>query len=80
MEKVVEYIVKQLVTDVEQVQVTSVKEDDTTVVIKVMVADEDMGRVIGKGGKIASAIRAIIKSASSNTGIRYFVKIGEKEA
>ena len=80
MEEIVEYIVKKLVTNADAVEITSVNEDETTVVIKVIVADEDMGRVIGKNGKIAQAIRSIIKSASSNTGIRYFVKIGEREA
>jgi len=79
MKDIVEYIVKQLVSNVDAVAVTE-ENLDGVITIKVLVADEDMGKVIGKGGRIASAIRAIVKSASSNTGKKYFVKIGEREA
>lgn len=79
MKEIVEYIVKQLVSNVDAVAVT--EEDlDGVITIKVVVADEDMGKVIGKGGRIATSIRSIIKAASSNTGKKYFVKIGEREA
>ena len=80
MKEIVEYIVKQLVTNVDAVEVTEQTGEDAVITIKVSVADEDMGKVIGKGGRIATAIRAIVKSASSNSGKRYFVKIGEREA
>jgi predicted RNA-binding protein YlqC (UPF0109 family) len=80
MKQIVEYIVKQLVSNVEAVEVTEQDNLDEGITIRVTVADEDMGKVIGKGGRIASAIRAIVKSASSNTGKKYFVKIGEREA
>ena len=80
MKDIVEYIVRQLVSDQESVNVTEEVEEENVFVIKVSVASEDMGKIIGKGGKIASAIRAIIKSASSNTGKKYFVKIGDREA
>ena len=79
MENIVEYIVKQLVTNKDAVEVSTSEESENVITIKVKVADEDMGRVIGKGGKIASAIRAIVRSASSNSGKKYFVKIGERE-
>jgi hypothetical protein len=65
---------------VDAVEVTEQTGEDAVITIKVSVADEDMGKVIGKGGRIATAIRAIVKSASSNSGKRYFVKIGEREA
>jgi uncharacterized protein len=77
---IVEYIIRQLVSDQEAVNVTEEAEEENVFIIKVSVASEDMGKIIGKGGKIASAIRAIIKSASSNTGKKYFVKIGDREA
>ena len=79
MKEIVEYIVKQLVSNVEAVEVTEQNLDEV-ITIQVSVANKDMGKVIGKGGRIASAIRAIVKSASSNTGKKYFVKIGEREA
>jgi predicted RNA-binding protein YlqC (UPF0109 family) len=78
--EIVEYIVNQLVTDKTAVTVTEQEEDQNTIVIKVSVSNDDMGRVIGKGGKIANSIRSIIKTASSNTDKKYFVKIGEREA
>ena len=80
MKDIVEYIIRQLVSDQDSVNITEEAEEENVFIIKVSVASEDMGKIIGKGGKIASAIRAIIKSASSNTGKKYFVKIGDREA
>jgi hypothetical protein len=80
VEQIVEYIVNKLVENKEAVKVEMLQQNETDYTINVYVDDNDMGRVIGKGGKIANAIRAIVKSASANTGKRYFVKIGEKEA
>ena len=80
MKEIVEYIVKELVSKKDEVEVTELTAEDGTIEIRAIVASEDMGKVIGKGGRIANAIRAIVKSASSNTGKKYFVKIGEREA
>ncbi len=76
MEKLVEYIVKSLVIDSDNVQV-STTEDENEKVIHVMVNPEDMGRIIGKGGKIASSIRTIVKSLSAKEDKKVFVKFGE---
>ena len=78
MKEIVEYIVKSLVIDKDAVKVTET-EEETQTVIHVEVAADDMGRVIGKNGKVASAIRAIVKSASNRLNKRYIIKIGEKE-
>lgn len=64
MEALVEYMVKALVKNPEQVNITRVERDDA-IVIEVRVAQEDMGKIIGKQGKIAKAIRAVVKAASS---------------
>lgn len=74
MENLVEYIVKQLVNQKEQVNVTRVERDDA-VVIEVRVAQEDMGKIIGKQGKIARAIRTVVKAASSKEEKRVIVDI-----
>ncbi len=74
MENLVEYIVKQLVNEKEQVNVTRVERDDA-VVIEVRVAQEDMGKIIGKQGKIARAIRTVVKAASSKEEKRVIVDI-----
>ncbi len=76
MVELVEYIVKSLVLDTDSVKVT-MSEDENESVIHVSVAPDDMGRVIGKSGKIASSIRAIVKSMSSRDHKKVFVKFGE---
>ncbi|MGN1212956.1 MAG: KH domain-containing protein [Christensenellales bacterium] len=77
MEELVKYIVGQLAQNKEQVEVTS-KEDEKGIVITVKVDSDDMGRVIGKGGKVAQAIRSIVKTASSKTNKKYVVKFEER--
>ena len=72
--ELVEYVAKALVKDPSQVRVKAV-EKDRVVVIELNVGEEDMGRVIGKQGRIAKAIRAVVKSASANEKKRYLVEI-----
>ena len=74
MEALVEYIVKQLVAEKDQVNVTRVERSDATV-IEVRVAQGDMGKIIGKQGKIARAIRTVVKAASSKEEKRVIVDI-----
>lgn len=78
MEKLVKYIVDNLVSNKEAVYVTEEPGDKETV-IRVVVAKEDLGKVIGKNGKIAQSIRSIVRTAAAgeNTKTRYFVKFKE---
>ncbi len=76
MKEIIEYIVKSLVIDENSVSVTETEEDDATIV-HVFVAPDDMGRVIGKAGKIASSIRTIANSISSRNHKKTIVKFGE---
>ena len=76
MKELLEYIVKSLVVDENAVKVEETEENEETV-YKITVNPDDMGRVIGKGGKVASSIRAIVKSISSRQHKRVFVKFGE---
>lgn len=75
MEELVSYIVKSLVDNPDKVEVTSENESEKVVNVKVTVDPEDLGKVIGKGGRIANSIRTIIKSASAKSGRRFIVKI-----
>ena len=77
MKDIVEYIVKSLVKDKDAVKIAE-SEENGELVIRVNVAEDDIGRVIGRKGKVASSIRAIVKSISSGKK-KVFVKFGENE-
>lgn len=64
MKELVEVITKALVDDPDGVAVTE-RQDGRTTVIEVRVADGDMGKVIGKQGRIAKAIRSVVKAAAA---------------
>ena len=70
-----EKIVKSIVKDEESVSVKEFpSEDENTILIQVMVNEEDMGRVIGKAGKTSNAIRTLVQASSSLKANKY-VKI-----
>ena len=74
MKELVEVIAKALVENPDEVVVTeSVKDDET--VIELSVAPADMGKVIGKQGRIATAIRSVVKAASSKEDKKVIVEI-----
>ena len=79
MENLVKYIVENLVDEKDKVEVSTVEESEKVSVVTVNVAKEDIGKVIGRNGKIAGSIRTIVKSASAKTGKRFIVKIGERD-
>ena len=64
MKELVEVIAKALVDRPEEVRVTEEEREDA-IVLKLSVAEADMGRVIGKGGKSAKSIRAVLRAASA---------------
>ena len=64
MKELVEVIAKALVDRPEEVRVTEEEREDA-IVLKLSVAEADMGRVIGKGGRIAKSIRAVLRAASA---------------
>ena len=66
MKELVEVMARALVDHPDEVVVTERKEDDQTV-IELKVAPTDMGKVIGKQGRIAKAIRSVVKAASTKT-------------
>lgn len=70
----VEAIAKSLVDNPEAVQVTEVSGNAATV-IELRVAPEDMGKVIGKQGRIAKAIRTVVKAAATKSNKRVVVEI-----
>ena len=64
MKEILETIILNLVEDKEQVGISS-KEEGKTLTLEVKVAEDDMGRVIGKQGKIAKSIRTVMKSLAA---------------
>ena len=69
MQELIEFIVKSIVSDKDAVSV-EVKNEDRFTLYNVSVAQSDIGAVIGKGGKIAEAIRTVAKSANGRGHIR----------
>ena len=74
MKELVEVIAKALVEDPGSVVVTE-REDERAIIIELRVAQSDMGKVIGKQGRIAKAIRSVVKAASSKETKRVLVDI-----
>ena len=71
MKELVEYIVKSIVAEPDNITITE-ENSDEGLLIKLEVAAEDKGRVIGRGGRVAEAIRTLlrVKAAKDNTRVR----------
>jgi predicted RNA-binding protein YlqC (UPF0109 family) len=76
MKELIEYIARSLVDDPTQVQVIQ-KRHGSTVNIKLHVAKEDMGRVIGKGGRVANAMRILLRVAAAQEGKRAVLDVDD---
>ena len=76
MSEVIEYLAKGLVDSPDEVKITETDEGDR-VVVRLDVAEGDWGKVIGKGGRIASSMRSIIKVAAVKEDVRVGLEIGD---
>ena len=74
MKELLLYVAKQLVDDPEAVTVTE-REDGESTVLELRVAPEDMGKVIGKQGRIAKALRSVVKAAATKANKKVVVEI-----
>jgi uncharacterized protein len=74
MRELLEYLAKELVDNPDAVQVIE-SQDDRGVVLQLRVDPEDMGKVIGRGGRIARAIRQVVKAAAIRDGVYVHVDI-----
>ena len=74
MKELLTYIVKNLVNDPDAVTITETEQDDS-VVYELRVAPEDMGRVIGRHGRIAKEIRTLMKAAGNRENKKVLVEI-----
>jgi predicted RNA-binding protein YlqC (UPF0109 family) len=75
VKELLEYMVKELVDNPEEVQITEEEEDEKTVIFKLKVAEDDLGKVIGKKGRTANALRVVMRAASAKRGKSSIVKI-----
>ena len=74
MQNLIEYLVKALVDEPEQVSITEVPQDEATT-YEVRVAPGDLGKVIGKQGRIANALRTVVKSVAMKDKRKVYVEI-----
>ncbi|MBC8390141.1 MAG: KH domain-containing protein [Actinobacteria bacterium] len=75
VKELLEYMVKELVDSPDDVEITEENEDDKTVIYKLKVAEDDLGKVIGKKGRTANSLRVIMRAASAKRGKSSIVKI-----
>jgi hypothetical protein len=76
MKELIEYIAKSLVDDPASVRVSEI-EGASSVILELRVAPEDMGRVIGRGGKVANAMRTLLRVVGAKQGKRASLEIIE---
>ena len=77
MKELVEVIAKALVDSPDEVSVTEREEEDGTIVLELRVADGDMGKVIGKKGRIAKSIRTVVRTVAQRDDKKVVVDIVE---
>jgi predicted RNA-binding protein YlqC (UPF0109 family) len=74
MKDLIEYVAKSLVDSPEQVRIKQIEGDQSTI-LELRVAPNDMGKVIGKQGRVAKAMRTLLKVAAAREGKRAILEI-----
>ena len=75
MQELLEYLAQALVDDPDSVRVEQFDEDDGSIVLELSVGEDDYGKVIGRGGRTANALRTVLKAAAVKEQCRVFVDI-----
>jgi uncharacterized protein len=75
MRDLLEFLARSLVADPDAVVVNEVEEIEGEVVLELEVAEDDLGRVIGRGGRVANALRSVMKAAATREEKRVVVDI-----
>jgi uncharacterized protein len=73
--ELLEYLARALVDEPDKVKVEELEEDDGTIVLELSVGEDDYGKVIGRGGRTAQALRTVVKAASVRENRRVLVDI-----
>jgi hypothetical protein len=74
MKEFIEYVVKNLVDQPDEVVVTEIRNEDS-LILELHVAADDMGRVIGKGGRVANSLRSLLRVMATKSGERVSLEI-----
>ena len=77
MRELLEYLARSLVDEPEEVSVEQFEEDDGTIVLELAVAEDDYGKIIGRGGRTAQALRTVVKAAAVKDNRRVLIDIVE---
>jgi predicted RNA-binding protein YlqC (UPF0109 family) len=75
VQELLEYLARALVDDPDAVRVEQFDEDDGSIVLELSVGEDDYGKVIGRGGRTANALRTVLKAAAVKENRRVFVDI-----
>jgi len=73
--ELLKFLARRLVADPDQVRVETAEEDGA-LILRLQVAEDDMGQVIGRHGRIARALRTIVRAAGAHEGRRVMLEIG----
>ena len=73
--ELLEYLARQLVDEPDAVRVEQVEEDDDTLLLRLHVAQDDLGKVIGRKGRIARALRTVVRASSARERRRVQLEI-----
>jgi predicted RNA-binding protein YlqC (UPF0109 family) len=77
VEEILTHLARELVDNPDQVRVERIEREDGELVLELHVAPEDVGKVIGKQGRIARALRTVVKASSVRAGRRVHVEIAD---
>lgn len=75
MEDLVEYLARALVDNPEEVSVESYDEDDGSVVYELTVAEDDVGKIIGRGGRTVNALRCVLRACAAKQERRLLLDV-----
>ena len=77
MQELIQYVVDQFAENKDEVEIIT-EEKENSIVVRVILAASDMGKVIGKQGKIAKALRTLVRAATPKNSKKYVIEIEEK--
>jgi len=77
MEDLLEFLARALVDRPDEVSVEDFEEDDGTIVLEIHVAEEDIGKIIGRGGRTVSSLRTVMRAVASRQDERVLVDVAD---